>query len=58
MSPDRHARNPISFRPAADLYDWLERHAKETAKPVRRILSEALAEYRTKHDPETKGEQR
>lgn len=54
MGPDRHARNPISFRPAADLYDWLERHAKETAKPVRRILAEALAEYRKKHDPDTK----
>ena len=50
MSPDRHTRNPISFRPAADLYDWLERHVKETGKPVRRILAEALAEYRSKHE--------
>lgn len=54
MVGDRHKRNPISFRPAADLYDWLERHAEQTAKPVRRILAEALAEYRQKH--ETKGD--
>ena len=47
---DRHKRQPISFRPAADDYDWLERHAEETGKPIRRILAEALSEYRRVHD--------
>jgi hypothetical protein len=51
---DRHRRDPISFRPAAADFDWLERHAEKTGKPVRRILAEALTDYREKHDPDTK----
>jgi hypothetical protein len=48
---DRHRVNPISFRPPEGDRAWLEQHAEQTGKPVRRILAEALAEYREKHGP-------
>jgi hypothetical protein len=57
VSTDRHKQNPISFRPPGADRDWLEQHAEKTGKPVRRILAEALAEYRDKHDPD-KGNER
>jgi hypothetical protein len=43
---DRHKYRPISFRPTEDDREWLEKHAAETASPVRAILADALAAYR------------
>lgn len=44
--PDRHAQTPISIRPPKDDRAWLEAYARETGRPVRAILVEALARYR------------
>ena len=46
--PDRHAQTPISIRPPKDDRAWLESYAKQTGRPVRAILVEALAEYRAR----------
>lgn len=51
---DRHKVRPISLRPPEGDRAWLDEYAKQTGKPVRRILAEALAEYREKHGPDPK----
>lgn len=45
---DRHAQNPISIRPPKDDRAWLESYARDTGRPVRAIIVEALAEYRAR----------
>jgi hypothetical protein len=46
--PDRHAQNPISIRPPKDDRAWLEAYARDTGRPVRAVIVEALAEYRAR----------
>jgi hypothetical protein len=46
--PDRHAQNPISIRPPRDDRAWLESYARQTGRPVRAVIVEALAEYRAR----------
>jgi len=44
--PDRHKRHPITLRLPEGDRAWLEEHARETGRPVRAILADALAAYR------------
>lgn len=48
---DRHRYAPISFRPPAEDREWLEHRAKETGRPLRAILTDALSAYREETDP-------
>jgi hypothetical protein len=44
--PDRHKRQPITFRPPDEDRAWLEARARQSGLPVRRVLALALAAYR------------
>jgi hypothetical protein len=54
--PSQHKRNPVTFRPGTEPgdpagdRDWLYAHAEKTGRKVGEILSEALADYRARHD--------
>ena len=55
--PSHHKHPPIRFRPPEADRLWLLDSAKRKGLPVNRVLAEALAEYREKHDPD-KGNER
>ena len=42
MSGDRHARNPITFRPSPDLRDRLDAIAEKEGRPVRAVIRDAV----------------
>ena len=44
--PNRHAHNPIQFRPTAGNRAWLLEEAAETKRPVNAILNEAVTMQR------------
>lgn len=48
--PDRHAQSPISIRPPKDDRAWLEAHARQTGRPVRAIIVDALARERARQE--------
>jgi len=50
---DRHAQAPISIRPPRDDRAWLEAHARQTGRPVRAIIVEALARERARQEAGT-----
>jgi hypothetical protein len=50
---DRHAQNPISIRPPRDDRAWLESYARDTGRPVRAIIVEALARERARQEAGT-----
>jgi hypothetical protein len=43
---DRHARNPITFRPAADTWGWLDDIAAREGRPVRAVVRDAVERER------------
>ena len=45
----QHKHNPIPFRPPSPEREWLLRYAADTGRPVNAILTEALSEYRSRH---------
>jgi hypothetical protein len=53
MTEDTQA---MSIRLARDLHDWLRRESFETRKAMNALITEALTEYRAKHDPDHEGE--
>jgi hypothetical protein len=54
---DRHAQNPISIRPPKDDRAWLEAHAKQTGRPVRAIIVDAIARERGRQEAGTVNDQ-
>jgi hypothetical protein len=50
--PSQHSHPPISIRPPAQLRAWLIAYARHHDRPVRTIVTEALEEYRARHDQE------
>jgi hypothetical protein len=50
--PSQHRYAPISIRPPEQLRDWLLDYAKRHGRPVRAVVTEALEEYRARHDQE------
>lgn len=46
MAGDRHARDPITYRPAADTWGWLDDIAAREGRPVRAIIGEAVEQAR------------
>ena len=35
-----------------ELWQWLQRYAKQTKQPLSRVILQALRIYRVRHDPE------
>jgi hypothetical protein len=52
IMPSQHAHPPLSIRPPEQLRIWLVDYARRHARPVRSIVTEALEEYRARHDQE------
>lgn len=50
--PSQHKANPVTFRPPECDRLWLVTFAEKTGRAVNAILTEALADYRTKHETE------
>lgn len=50
--PNQQKYRPISFRPPEGDRLWLAAYARRTGKAVNRILAEALAAYRKRHEEE------
>jgi hypothetical protein len=50
--PSQHIYPPISIRPPEQLRKWLIEFARHQDRPVRAIVTEALEEYRARHDQE------
>lgn|SRR5487761_1238999 len=50
--PSRHVHPPISFRPSEPLREWLTGYASRHGQSVRGVITEALEEFRVKHDRE------
>jgi hypothetical protein len=50
--PSQHAYPPISYRPPEHVRAWLTGFATRHDRPVRAIITEALEEYRARHDKE------
>lgn len=48
--PSQHRHSPISIRPPEHLRDWLIAYARRHDRPVRAVVTEALEEYRMRHD--------
>jgi Arc-like DNA binding domain len=44
--PSQHKHLPISYRPPAELREWLYAHAEATGRSVGSILTQALEEAR------------
>lgn len=44
--PDRHDRNPITYRPPADTAGWLDDIAEREGRPVRKVVGEAVERAR------------
>lgn len=55
--PNKHANPMLGWHPPAELSAWVRAEAERRGVPYGRILTEALAEYRDKHDPEISEEQ-
>jgi hypothetical protein len=43
---DRHARNPITYRPPSDTAGWLEGIAEREGRPVRKVVGDAVERAR------------
>jgi hypothetical protein len=43
---DRHRRDPITYRPPADTYGWLEEIAGREGRPVRAVVGSAVEQVR------------
>jgi hypothetical protein len=52
IMPSQHTHPPISIRPPEQLRTWLIAYARQHDRPVRAIVTEALEEYRARHDKE------
>jgi hypothetical protein len=50
--PSRHRYPPISVRPPELLREWLVDYAQQHDRSVRGVITEALEEYRARHEPE------
>jgi hypothetical protein len=50
--PSQHSHPPISIRPSEQLRTWLVTYARQRDRPIRAIITEALEEYRARHDQE------
>jgi hypothetical protein len=51
--PNQHKTPMLGWHPeSAELAKWARAEAKRRGVPLKVILDEALAEYRTKHDTE------
>lgn len=50
--PSQHSHPPISIRPPEQLRAWLIAYARRHDRPVRSVITEALEEYRARHDQE------
>jgi hypothetical protein len=48
--PSQHSYPPISIRPPEQLRAWLIAYARCHDRPVRSVITEALEEYRARHD--------
>jgi hypothetical protein len=48
--PSQHSHPPISIRPPEQLRAWLIAYARRHDRPVRAVVTEALEEYRVRHD--------
>lgn len=48
--PSQHKRPPISLRLPEGDRSWLMEFAKTVSRPVNAIVTEALAEYRKRHE--------
>jgi hypothetical protein len=48
--PSQHAHPPISIRPPEQLRTWLIDYARRQDRPIRAIVTEALEEYRARHN--------
>jgi hypothetical protein len=44
--PDRHARNPVTYRPPSDTAGWLEDIAEREGRPVRKVVGDAVERAR------------
>jgi len=51
--PDRHKHTPLRFRPPEPERLWLMDHHEKTGRPVNAILTDALSEYRERHDQDS-----
>jgi hypothetical protein len=57
--PNKHKNPMLGWHPkSAELGAWVKAMAKRWGVPYSAIIEDAVAEYRTNHDPETKGEQK
>ena len=43
---DRHRRDPITYRPPADTFGWLEDIAAREGRPVRKVVGDAVERAR------------
>ncbi len=43
---DRHARNPITYRPPSDTAGWLDDIAEREGRPVRAVVGDAVERAR------------
>jgi hypothetical protein len=50
--PSQHSHPPISIRPPEQLRTWLISYARQRDRPVRAVITDALEEYRARHDQE------
>lgn len=50
--PSQHSHPPISIRPPEQLRTWLIAYARRHDLPVRAVVTEALEEYRARHNQE------
>ena len=50
MAGDLHRQSPLCFRPDKDDRAWLAEHARRTGRSVYKVLADALAEYRRRHE--------
>jgi hypothetical protein len=50
---DRHRDAPIAVRPPREDRAWLIEYARRIGKPVHRIVVEAIADYRSRHQHDT-----
>lgn len=48
--PNQQKYDPISFRPPEGDRLWLTAYAKRIGRPVNKILADALAAYRKRHE--------
>ena len=56
--PNQHATPMLGWHPPAELSAWVKAEARRRGVPYKVILNEAVADYRDKHDPDTKENER